>query len=125
MIPGLRSDYHRLLFTIKASDPRGSAPPQNSSRYNTNLAKWDTFKLTLQSAIENNNILSTLDDFPVPTPELSKSLLTNLNPELKEKIDNLGKALTSVIEEATKAAMPFIKRGPKSKPWWNLELSSL
>jgi len=61
----------------------------------------------------------------VPTPELLKSLLTNLNAELKEKLDNLGKALTSVIEEATKAAMPFIKRGPKSKPWWNLELSSL
>jgi len=52
----------------------------------------------------------------VPTPELSKSLLTNLNPELKEKLDNLGKALTSVIEEATKAGIPFIKRGPKSKP---------
>jgi len=52
----------------------------------------------------------------MPTPELSKSLLTSSNPELKERLDNLGKALTSVIEEATKAAMPFIKRGPKSKP---------
>ena len=61
----------------------------------------------------------------MPTPELSKSLLTSSNPELKERLDNLGKALTSVIEEATKAAMPFIKRGPKSKPWWNPDLSSL
>ena len=61
----------------------------------------------------------------MPTPELSKSLLTSSNPELRERLDNLGKALTSVIEEATKAAMPSIKRGLKSKPWWNPDLSSL
>jgi len=52
----------------------------------------------------------------VPTPELSKSLLTNLNPELKKRLDNLGKALISIIEKATKAVMPFIKQGLKSKP---------
>ena len=90
--------------------------PLNSSRFNTNLAKWDIFKSTLQNAIENSNILSTLDDFPIPTPELSKSLLTSSSPELKERLDNLGKALTSVIKEATKAAMPSSKQGLKSKP---------
>jgi len=52
----------------------------------------------------------------VPTAELSKSLLTSSNSELKVRLDNLGKALTSVIEEATKAVMPFIKQGLKSKP---------
>ena len=50
----------------------------------------------------------------MPTPELSKSLLTNLNPELIVRLDNLGKALTSVIKEATKAVIPFVKQGLKS-----------
>jgi len=52
----------------------------------------------------------------VPTAKLLKSLLTSLNPKLKVRLDNLGKVLISIIEEATKAVMSFIKQGPKSKP---------
>jgi hypothetical protein len=125
VISGLESDYHRLLFAIKASDTQQSALLPRSSRFNTNLANWDIFKATLQSTIENSNILSTLDTSPVPTPELSKSLLMSSNPELKDRLDNLRKALTSAIEEGTRAAMPFVKQRPKSKPWWNSDLSSL
>jgi hypothetical protein len=125
VIPELGSNHHRLLFAIKASDTQQSALPPRISRFNTNLANRDIFKATLQSATENSNILSTLDTFPGLTPELSKSLLMSSNPELKDRLDNLGKALTSAIEEATRAAMPFVKQRPKSKPWWNSELSSL
>jgi hypothetical protein len=64
VIPGLGSDHHGLLFAIRASDTQERAPPPTSSRFNTNLANWDIFKATLHSAIENSNILSTLDTFP-------------------------------------------------------------
>jgi hypothetical protein len=76
-------------------------------------------------AVANSHILSNLDNIPLPSPETSKSLLMGRNNALKKQLNDLGEALTAAIEEAAKASMPFVKLGPRPKPWWSPDLQIL
>ncbi|KAF1936449.1 hypothetical protein EJ02DRAFT_480564, partial [Clathrospora elynae] len=44
---------------------------------------------------------------------------------LEQQLDQIGEALTNAIVQAATASIPYIKLGPKHKPWWGQDLHTL
>ena len=125
VVPGLGSDHHGILFAIEAPASHCNDPAAQPPRFNTSKADWDLFATELASAIAGSLTLSNLSSIPSPSAEDSMSLLKGENRILEQQLDELGEELTSAIVQAATASIPYIKLGPKPKPWWNQDLHSL
>jgi ribonuclease HI len=118
------SDHYGILFSIQTSNNQ-TDNPTNQPRFNTTKANWPTFNDKLEIAINNNNTLQQMDNLSDPRKADSKRLLLEEDNELKKQLEDIGLAITLVIQEAANKAIPRAKLGPKPKAWWNEELTKL
>jgi ribonuclease HI len=118
------SDHYGILFSIQTSNNQVDNPA-NQPRFNTAKADWTTFESELKIAIKDNSTLQQMDNLSDPRKVDVKRLLLEEDNELKEQLEDIGQAITRVIQTAANKAIPQAKLGPKPKPWWNKELTKL
>ena len=115
------SDHYGILFSIQTTKNLVNSPTKQA-RYNTKRANWGLFREELDRAIQSNLALQSLDQIKSPRKAESKNLLLDQDKELKQQLEAIGNAITTVIQTAADKAIPRLKLGPKAKPWWNQEL---
>ncbi|KAF7568860.1 hypothetical protein PtrM4_112750 [Pyrenophora tritici-repentis] len=118
------SDHYGLLFSIR-SDTDQVDNPINQRKFNTKKADWPLFQKTLNEAIQNNITLQHISEINDPRKQDCKNLILEEDQELQSKLEEIGEAITQVIQLAADKAIPKVKLGPKPKPWWNQELTKL
>ena len=119
------SDHHPLLFSLSATCQSRDNSQEQTARYNTRKADWDSFSRSFSDIVTKETVFHHLHEFPPPSPALSKALLKGEAPLLEQRLDCLGTKLTDAITQAASATIPRVKAGPRSKPWWNDELKEL
>ena len=118
------SDHYGLLFSIR-SDTDQVDNPINQRKFNTKKADWPLFQKTLNEAIQNNITLQHISEINDPRKQDCKNLILEEDQELQSKLEEIGEAITQVIQLAADKAIPKVKLGPKPKTWWNQELTKL
>ena len=118
------SDHSGLIFSIQTNTDLVDNPI-NQRKYNTTKANWSLFQQALGEAIQNNITLQEISEIQDPRKQDSKNLILEEDQELKDKLENIRRAITHVIQTAADKAIPKSKNGPKPKPWWTQELTKL
>ncbi|WP_432712296.1 reverse transcriptase domain-containing protein [Pedobacter sp.] len=120
------SDHLGILFYLQGTNREDLVDsPVQMPKYNTKKADWAKFQTVLSQSIKDSLYLSALEDFPPPSKQDSLGLLEGKLPELAKTLDLIGLELTQAIQKAAEEAIPRIKQGPQSKPWWDKELKDL
>ena len=125
VLPMAGSDHHPILFTLSALCQSRDKGQEQTARYNTRKADWDSFSQSFSEIVANDSEFHSLHQYPHPSPALSKSLLIGDEPSLEQRLDSLASRLTNAITQAASTSIPRIKTGPRSKPWWNDQLKDL
>ncbi|KAF7573993.1 hypothetical protein PtrM4_056160 [Pyrenophora tritici-repentis] len=118
------SDHYGLLFSVQTNNNLVDNPI-NQRKFNVKKADWPLFQLALSEAIQNNITLQDIGEINHPRKQDSKNLILEEDQELKSKLEEIGQAITQVIQIAADKAIPKVKIGPNLKPWWNQELTKL
>lgn len=113
ILPSIGSDHKPIMFTIvmRTTHQSLSENPATALRYNTRKADWKIFKDKINEASVN------CANFIPPIQESEHSRWRNL--------DHLAEELTRAIQFAAEEAIPKIKPGAMSKPWWDNNLKQL
>ncbi|KAH8621141.1 hypothetical protein IG631_24195 [Alternaria alternata] len=119
------SDHYEILFSIQTSSNNQIDNPANQLRFNTAKANWSAFNKGLERAINNNSTLQQMDNLGDPRKADSRRILLEEDNELTKQLEDIGLAITQVIQSAANEAIPRAKLGPKPKAWWNEELTKL
>lgn len=119
------SDHYGVLFSIQTSSNNQIDNPANQLRFNTAKANWPAFNKELERAINNNSTLQQMNNLGDPRKADSKRILLKEDNELTKQLEDIGLAITQVIQSAANEAIPRAKLGPKPKAWWNEELTKL
>lgn len=121
---GTGSDHYGLLFSIQTNTDLVDNPI-SQPRYDTKKANWILFGEELGKAVKDNQALQNIDKINDPRKIDSKNLLLNEDYELRLQLEEIGEAITQVIQKAADEAIPLVKLGPKPKAWWSQELTQL
>jgi len=125
-IPDLGSDHYGILFNIITST---SPSTSSSTRFDTKSADWECFRREITSKAISSSIKTQIDELIAlsVSSEISKNpLLVKIRKsDLHQKLDQLADDFTTLVIDASTAAIPKSVTSVKSKPWWNENLRNL
>jgi ribonuclease HI len=122
IIPNLGSDHFGLQYSINYSDSNLVNNPVQLTGFDTKLANWDLFNITLQSELKNSQYLNSSEFENIIINPID--ILVNQIQEI-EIFDSAALEFTNIITKAAEKSIPKKKLGPNPKPWWNENLKNL
>ena len=128
ILPSIGSDHKPIIFTVimRTNHHSLSENPATALRFNTRKADWKLFKDKFNEAWEKYPH-SKLHDPICGTsgPSLPMDILQDTEQTQARALDQLAEQLTWAIQYSAEEAIPKIKPGAISKPWWNKDLKLL